>query len=717
MSAWNEFDEIEDILDDDAGPHKKRGYVLVGFDGGFEADAARYALKLVSGARVFRRVARRDGFRDDSVLSLFGLRKCSIANSGNQSAFPSFKPAMCEQVRRLGSPGAPRCRVLSRNITKLGGVVKLTTAECAVLTLAVLSTRAAGFSDLLGLASLGPGELARTIAKSLGLAYRAVTKALSPRGKLSGAGFFESHRMRFADGNPLGIQEQVCDALLSPRFEIETFLRHVVRKGIAPRLTLTDYAHVHDMPLLRRYLADSIARRRKGVNVLLYGAPGTGKTECVRALAAELKLDLYEVPNEDAEGDPIDGSRRFASFAICQKIVGGRRRQLLLFDEVEDVFGSGADFWLRNDLDSPRRRVGKSWTNEILETNPVPTVWVCNDIGAMDPAYLRRFDMVLELPAPGPAVMRGIIARYFKPGEISDACVERLVSMESLPPAQVERVARVARSLRCKKAGTRDTEVERLVSASLRAAGLKCSMAGPALPAYYDPAFVNADRDLDSLAQGLGNHGGRLCLYGPPGTGKTAFAHHLGQLLKRPVLIKRSSDLLNMYVGGTERLIAEAFGQAKAREAILVIDEADGFLRDRSGASRNWEVTQVNELLTQMEAFEGIFIASTNLVDTLDEASLRRFDFKVKFGYLTRDQRRAMLARLATEATNAPGEDEKAQRAIDGLESLTPGDFANVLRQLRVTGEPPTPVRLAALLDAEAALKPEGRHRAMGFIH
>lgn len=61
-------------------------------------------------------------------------------------------------------------------------------------------------------------------------------------------------------------------------------------------------------------------------------------------------------------------------------------------------------------------------------------------------------------------------------------------------------------------------------------------------------------------------------------------------------------------------------------------------MRDRTGARRSWEVSQVNELLTQMEAFEGIFVASTNLIDTLHAASLRRFDFDVKFGYLTREQ-------------------------------------------------------------------------------
>lgn len=65
------------------------------------------------------------------------------------------------------------------------------------------------------------------------------------------------------------------------------------------------------------------------------------------------------------------------------------------------------------------------------------------------------------------------------------------------------------------------------------------------------------------------------------------------------------------------------------------MDEADSLLSDRVHAGQQWEITQVNEMLTQMETFSGIFICTTNLMDKLDAASLRRFDFKVKFDYLS----------------------------------------------------------------------------------
>ena len=108
-------------------------------------------------------------------------------------------------------------------------------------------------------------------------------------------------------------------------------------------------------------------------------------------------------------------------------------------------------------------------------------------------------------------------------------------------------------------------------------------------------------------------------------------------------------------------------------------------------------------------------VAATNLIDTLDAASLRRFDFKVKFGYLTREQRRMMLQRVVVSSGSDEAGSARSLAALDQLECLAPGDYANALRQLRVTGEAPTTERLVQLLSAETMMKPEARHRSIGF--
>jgi SpoVK/Ycf46/Vps4 family AAA+-type ATPase len=227
---------------------------------------------------------------------------------------------------------------------------------------------------------------------------------------------------------------------------------------------------------------------------------------------------------------------------------------------------------------------------------------------------------------------------------------------------------------------------------------------------------LNADHDLGTMLSGLNHHPqARLCLYGPPGTGKTALGHHMAEVLNMPLLVKRASDLLDALVGKTEHNIAKMFREANKERAILMLDEADSFLRDRKGAKRSWEVTQVNELLTQMESYEGIFICSTNLMNDLDEASIRRFDFKIKLDYLKPGQALLLFRQaLKDMGSSVPGAGSPWQQKLSRLSNLTPGDFALVLRQHRIVADSLTASTLYTALEKESRFK-QGDHAKAGI--
>src|SRR5690606_38701722 len=126
-------------------------------------------------------------------------------------------------------------------------------------------------------------------------------------------------------------------------------------------------------------------------------------------------------------------------------------------------------------------------------------------------------------------------------------------------------------------------------------------------------------------------------------TGKTAFGKWVADQLDKPLLLKRVSDLQSPYVGVMEQNLAAAFLEAKRDDAVLQFDEVDSFLQDRRQAGRSWELSQVNEFLTQLEAFNRLLIATTNLMDNLDQAALRRFDYKIQMDYLRPCQAAMML--------------------------------------------------------------------------
>lgn len=294
---------------------------------------------------------------------------------------------------------------------------------------------------------------------------------------------------------------------------------------------------------------------------------------------------------------------------------------------------------------------------------------------------IRRFDIVLEVPTPDAKSRRQIIEKVFGT-KLSSTAVNRLVETPQLAPAILSRTAAVASIAGFGGNGAMTEEdVLGMIGETLRAQRFgDVADKGSLLPAFYDPSFVNADLDLRVLADGLKEAaGGRLCLYGPPGTGKSAYAAWVARILNRSLVRRTVAELTSCYVGQTEKLIAEAFRDAKRENAVLLIDEADSFLRDRTLSVRSWETTQVNEMLAQLESFSGYFIATTNLIDTLDPASLRRFDLKAKFDFL-RDEQTVALAKKMLEGFGI-ALDEGAESLLRMRRNLTPGDFASVRRQ------------------------------------
>jgi SpoVK/Ycf46/Vps4 family AAA+-type ATPase len=209
---------------------------------------------------------------------------------------------------------------------------------------------------------------------------------------------------------------------------------------------------------------------------------------------------------------------------------------------------------------------------------------------------------------------------------------------------------------------------------------------------------------------------GSLCFYGAPGTGKTALGEHIAAALEKPLIIKQASDLMSKYVGETEQQMAAMFREAESEKAVLLLDEADSFLQDRRGAQRTYEVTEVNEMLQGMERYNGIFVCTTNLLDRLDQAALRRFTFKIKFKPLTPEQREKMfeVEALAGDATLFTAA-IRARLAL--MDQLCPGDFAAVKRQSVILDTELGALEFLEQLEAEHRIKPEVReNRGMGFL-
>ena len=258
--------------------------------------------------------------------------------------------------------------------------------------------------------------------------------------------------------------------------------------------------------------------------------------------------------------------------------------------------------------------------------------------------------------------------------------MQHFAKVRSLSPAILTRVFNVANAVDNGKKAFSEVLLT-LFNETLQAQGKKKIEPLVESKLSYQLEWVSCNENIHKITEGLmRTKKGRICCYGPPGTGKTAWAGWLAEQLDMPLLLCKGSDLLDPYVGGTEQKIAEAFESAKRDNCLLVLDEVDTFLFSRDGAERSWERSQVNEMLTQIERFEGLMVVSTNLIEVLDPAALRRFDLKLKFDYLMLPQR-LDFAKQQAEILGLPLLSEEDLVQIESLNLLTPGDFAAVARR------------------------------------
>ena len=531
------------------------------------------------------------------------------------------------------------------------------------------------------------------------------------------------------------VSEKLPPALMREYRDTSELMAVFTRPSVRSELALSDFAFVkEDADVLVSLLQNAVAGKEQGVNVLLYGPPGTGKTELAKVVAQAAGLDLFEVEHADRNGNSLSGRDRYRSLQIAQVFLK-ESHSALLFDEVEDVFppisSEAAQLMARSDqLSAPANGSvnGKAWVNQILESNTVPTLWVTNRIEQIDPAFRHRFAYHRELRSPPPGAREGLVRKTLEGVEVSDAFVAKLTARKGLTPAQIRTAVRFARlantpSVPDEKADASAT-MESLIDRQLKnadvALGNKADAAGRKSVTTYDLSMLNVESrfEIPRIVEALKIRGhGALCFYGAPGTGKTALAEHIAKALNKPLIIKQASDLMSKYVGETEQNMAAMFKEAEEEKAVLLLDEADSFLQDRSGAQRTYEVTEVNEMLQGMERHNGIFICTTNLLESIDQAALRRFTFKIKFLPLTATQREAMFVTeaLAGDATRLTNE-LRAQLAK--LTQICPGDFAAVKRQTDILAATFSGDEFMSQLEAEHRIKLEVREaRGVDFVH
>ncbi len=554
------------------------------------------------------------------------------------------------------------------------------------------------------------------IAKSLDRDLTEVLTALDERGKLRRYGCVDED---------IDFNRSLMGFLNGIRTEpIASSFFNVCREKVLPWAFYSSLTEKHGS-ILKRIVQS--ANGKSPVNILFYGAPGTGKTSFARTLAAELDRTCYVISQNISERGGRAASApsfRFGALQVCNNQVDPAR-SLIIVDEADEMLRSGIFGGVL-----PVSAGDKGLLNSVLDTVTTPTIWITNTRAEeLDESSRRRFDYSIRFDVLG-AEQRLIIWRNnVEKMQLTDLVSEEMMcKFSELYPVSAGGITLALQNLA--KLDPASGEVEDLVETLMKP---HCELLGlhhpsdrmrPAQDYSLEGLNIRGPIPLDRIVEAVRRFqreasGGidiprmNILLSGAPGTGKTEFVKYLGEQLNTNIFIQMGSDLLDRYVGGTEKNIREAFETAAARKAILFLDEIDGVVQSRERAQRSWEVSQVNELLYQMENFPGVMIGATNFIANLDAAILRRFTFKLEFDYLDAAGKKLFFERMFKATLT---DSEVAHLAE--IPHLVPGDFRVVRQSFFYLGDAVTNAERLAALERESEAKNTNRfyeRKKVGF--
>ena len=473
---------------------------------------------------------------------------------------------------------------------------------------------------------------------------------------------------------------------------------------------------INSFPIKKEFvsIAKSLLSSNSNVNILLYGAAGSGKTEFARTLAKSCKLKAIRFKNSYVTENSIDEA--ISGLNVMLSIE--QKDCVFIIDEAESILETKA---LSLQGDSGYR---KGVINKLFESCKNKVIWIVNYTDRIDETTKRRFTFSIQFDKMNEDYLTKISKRNLKKLDCSKELKNKIIDLcgkYEVTGSSVNNMLNVVKAFN----GFDEQSIENNVRCVLESNAIllngQAKMRQKAKE-QYDISILNSTIPAQEILEMVKNaklyaeqnpsadNGIRMLFYGLSGTGKTEFARFIAQTLGKKILIKRASDILSKWVGDSEKNISEAFSEAQRTNQILLFDEADTFFRNREFAQHSWEISETNEFLTQMEEFKGILICTTNLRKILDKAMLRRFHICTEFKALSKEGIKKLFSRYFPSLNFSESQLEPLLR----FNTVTAGDFGTISSRIRFM--PPSAVNPEYLVKELANLQKEKDENLGNYI-
>lgn len=442
-----------------------------------------------------------------------------------------------------------------------------------------------------------------------------------------------------------------------------------------------------DVPEISKNIILGLLKSDTPCKILLYGKAGAGKTEFAKSLIQAsgngIATPVFQEDNED--------ENKFKKCAMAE-FISHKLGKVVLIDECDNIISSRFGFLYRKNTD-------KGDINKSLDLMKGKSIWITNSIDTIEDSTLRRFTYSVEFEGLSKVQKMTSLKTALSATEFSEKInAEELYSRLDRYSLSTAGIALAVNSANIVAKNSASGEIFKTIEAVAKSQSILLNGKAPEKVSRYKPdthfdsTIINMDIPYGQLMNTLKNYDKKLkdklvncpmnlIFAGVAGSGKTELAKHIAYTFDKKIVLKNMSDLQSMLVGETEKNIARAFSEAEKEEAILVIDEADSLFIDRQTANRSWEVSQTNEILAQMENYRGIFICSTNLLENIDSAAMRRFQKKITFGYLEMEARKKLFRSYFLTAETELSADTIFE--LEYINNLIAGDFKNIYQQIQ----------------------------------